>query len=150
MVPDKTTAGKPEGILLVIAYLFTLGAGFLFGGLVLLVAALPAASRALGDTLFRAGAAVLLLLTVVFLLGGGWLLRVALRLWRERPNSRATAALAAALLTIVSLLSIPSFFIAYDGGALLAATVAIALLVAAASAASFRYLTRPHVRAYFG
>jgi hypothetical protein len=144
----KETPARPDGILLVVAYLFTLGAGFLGGALFLMAAALPAASRALDDTLFRTSAAVLILLTIVFLLAGVWLLRVALRLWRAQPNNRPAAAVSSAALTIVSLLSIPTFFIAYDGGALLTATVALALLLAAASAASFWYLTRPHVRAY--
>lgn len=148
MTPTGPTAQKPDGILLVIAYLFTIGAAFLIGGVILLVTALPAQLQmARSDSLFLSGVAILLIMTLAALLAGGWLLLIARRLWRATPNSRATAALASAILAIMALLSIPTFFMAYGGGPFLTATVAAALLITIASAATYRYLTRPHIRA---
>lgn len=151
MALKETSAARPDGILLVIAYLLTLGAGFLIFGLILLVAALPQSLElARGDSLFLGGVAVLLLLAIACLLAGGWILVVARRLWRARPNSRSAAAVTAAVLAIMALLSIPTFFIAYGGGPFLLASVAGAVLVAALNAACYWYLTRPHVKGYFG
>jgi hypothetical protein len=151
MTLKETSATRPDGTLLVIAYLLTLGAGFLLGGLTLLVTALPQSLQmAQGDSLFVGGAAVLLFLTIACLLFGGWLLVVARRLWSARPNSRPAAAVTLAVLAMMALLSIPTFFIAYDGGSFLLASVAGAALLAALSAACYWYLTRPHVKSYFG
>jgi hypothetical protein len=152
MAAREMRVDRPDGILLVIAFFLTLAGGFLAGGLVLLVAALPAELQmARGDSLFWPGVAVLLLLVVGFALAAGWLALASYRLWRGRPNSRAAAAVSAAVLAIASLLAIPAFFMAYSGGdSLLTTTVAGSLLLAAAGAATFWYLTRAHVRAYFG
>ncbi len=151
MALKETSAARPDGILLVMAYLLTLGVGFLIGGLFLLVAALPQSLElARGDSLFVSGVVVLLLLAIACLLAGGWMVVVARRLWQARPNSRAAAAVASAVLAMMALLSIPTFFMAYDGGPFLLASVAGAALVAALSAACYWYLTRPHVKGYFG
>jgi hypothetical protein len=143
---------RPDGVLLVIAFYVTLAVGFVIGGLVVLVAALPAELQmARGDSLFFPGVAVLLVMAVGLVLAGGWLVLVSLRLWRSRPNSRAAEAVSAAALTIASLLAIPAFFMAYSRGEqLLTTTVVTALVFAGAGGATFWYLTRPHVRAYFG
>jgi hypothetical protein len=143
---------RPDGVLLVIAFYVTLAVGFVFGGLVVLVAALPAELQmARSDGLFLPGVAVLLLLAVGLVLAGGWLALASYRLWRGQPNSRAAAAVSAAALSIASLLAIPAFFMAYRrGNQLLTTTVAGAAALAAAGAATFWYLGRPHVKAYFG
>lgn len=149
MTPKDPISQRPDGILLVIAYLFTIGVAFLVGAILLLLTALPMQLQmARSDGLFLTGVAVLLVMIVAALLAGGWLLLVVSRLWRARPNSRASAALASAVLAIMALLSIPTFFMAYGGGPFLTATVAAALLIALASAASYHYLTRPHIRAH--
>jgi hypothetical protein len=152
MGAKEVRADRPDGILLVIAFFLTLAGGFLAGGLVLLVAALPAELQmARGDSLFLPGVTVLLLLVLGFVLAAGWLALTSYHLWRGRPNSRAAAAVSAAVLAIASLLAVPAFFIAYSSGeSLLATTVAGSLLLAAAGGATFWYLTRAHVRAHFG
>jgi hypothetical protein len=152
MTAKEMRVDRPDGILLVIAFFLTLAGGFLAGGLVVLVAALPAELQmARGDSLFLPGVAVLLLLVLVLVAGGGWLALVSFRLWRGRPNSRAAAEVSAAALAIASLLAIPAFFMAYSRGEpLLTTTVAGAAALAAAGAATFWYLGRPHVKAYFG
>ncbi len=151
MAPKETSATRPDGILLVIAYLLTLGAGFLIGGLILLVNALPQSLQlARGGNLLLGGAAILLFLTAAGLLAGGWFLVVARRLWRARPNGRPAPAVTLAVLAMMALLSIPTFFMAYDGGSFLLATVGGAAVLAGISAACYWYLTRPHVKDYFG
>jgi hypothetical protein len=151
MAVKETSAARPDGILLVIAYLLTLGAGFLIFGLISLVSALPQSLElARGDSLFVSGAVVLLLLTIACLLAGSWILVVARRLWRARPNSRPAAAVTTAVLAIMALLSIPTFFIAYSGGPFLLASAAGATMVVVLNAACYWYLTRPHVKGYFG
>lgn len=149
MTAQDPISQRPDSILLVIAYLFTIGVAFLVGAIFMLLTALPIQLQmARSDSLFLTGVAILLVMLVAGLLAGGWLLLVAIRLWRARPSSRASAALTSAVLAIMALLSIPTFFMAYGGGPFLTATVAAALLIAITSAASYRYLTRPHIRAH--
>jgi hypothetical protein len=150
MVSKELAVDRPDGVILVVAYFLTVGAGLLFAGGVLLFGGLPSVlDLARGDSLFLGGAAVIVLLALASLLAGGWLIYTGRRLWQARPASRAAAAFAAALLIIVSLLAVPSFFIAYDRGPFLFGTVAAALLNGLASAAAFWYLARPHVKQHY-
>lgn len=152
MQADKRAQERPDGILLVIAYFVLLGVGFVLGGITLLVTAVPQAwQMARSDSFFFGGLATLLLMTVALLLLGGWLLFTARNLWRARAGGRATAVVLAALLTLMCLLAIPSFFFAFGNDRTeLLAGIGMALLVGLGSAASLWYLLRPSVKGYLG
>lgn len=151
MQAKEISSEKPDGVLLVIAYFVILGIGFVMGGVTLLVTAVPRSLEMVrGDSFFFGGFATLVMMTIACLVFGSWILLVTRSLWRVKPGGRATAVVLAALITVMSLLSIPSFFFAFGNDRTeLFAALGMALTVGAGSTAALWYLMRPQVKRFF-
>jgi hypothetical protein len=95
----------PDGLMLVMAYFLMLALGAFFGGLTILVTALPAT---LGMGSFFTGAAVTLAaLGILPLVMGAAMVTCIVGLWRMRRAARSLAILLAGLLTFIALGSMP-------------------------------------------
>lgn len=148
----EVSKNRPDGVLLVIAYFAVLGIGFLLGGVMMLVTVVPGAlAMARDDSFFLGGVGMVVVMTVAFLLFGGFILLVTRGLWQGRPGSRAKGVVLAALLSAMCVLSLPSFFFAFDSHPTqLWSMIGIAVAIGGASVLSLWYLMRPDVRATLG
>jgi hypothetical protein len=149
---SNTSPNRPDGVLMIAGYYLLLGLGFVFGGIVLLTAAVPSALQmASRDSIFLTGVLVLVILAGSSLALGSWTIQCARGLWNGLPGARRGAVVLSSLMVMMSLLSLPPLWFSYGSpDEDLIMLLLLALGLASTSGLSLWYLTRPAVRRAFG
>lgn len=130
--------------LLIAGYYAMLGGGFVLGGVITAVTAVPHSwGMAQRDSLFLGGTITLALMALVGVLLGGWMVQCAVGLWAGQPKARRSAVLLSALMVMTCALAIPVLLFSYGPrDSELDMLLALSALIGVASGLSGAWLLR--------
>jgi len=142
---------RPDSLLLVMSYCGLLGLAGLFGAFVLLTTSIPMAYQmAQGNSIFWGGFAIQALLALLCLAYGLWGLWCVRGLWQERPSVRQTTFVYLSLLGAICFMALFVMPTTLDVGSMeLNITLGTSASLLVASGLGARWMTRPHIKAYF-